>query len=91
MKSLFENLADYQIDKRTQRQKFIDEAFEKIVLERRKENYLRWKKTNITSEQFRKTKDFLKPPTVRSIAVRINMSCPDETTVHYFRSVVSLR
>lgn len=69
----------------SERGEIIKKFYEALLLENRIENYRKWKRTNLTAEEFKKTDKYRKPTTARVIA--ITLSKLSKQDLYYFLSI----
>lgn len=60
--------------------------YEELMKENKIENYRRWKRTKLTPEEFKKTKQYLRPITARGLAVKLSILKNTED-LYYFLSI----
>ena len=70
----------------SERSEIIKKFYEALLLENRIENYRKWKRTNLTAEEFKKTDKYRKPPTAKQIAIKLSVLKQKED-LYYFLSI----
>lgn len=94
MKSLETLLKEYKEkpEVKSERAEIIKNFFDELTLDRRMENYRRWKREmkklrkDITPDEFKKNPLFLKPLTARLIAIKLSHVL-DKSELYYFLSI----
>lgn len=70
----------------SERSEIIKQFYEALLLENRIENYRKWKRTNLTAEEFKKTDKYRKPTTARAIAIKLS-HIKSKQDLYYFLSI----
>ena len=70
----------------SERGEIIKKFYEALLLENRIENYRKWKRTNLTAEEFKKTDKYRKPTSVQGVAVKLS-PIKNKGDLYYFLSI----